>query len=182
MATKKTAKKKAPAKKTPAKKAPAKKTPNKTPKKAETHPKRAQAAAEVAKLPPLDAKVAKELARRRAELKQYALSLPEAYEDHPWGESVAKVNKKVFLFMGHEGEDGMSYDVLGFGVKLPVSGDDALELPFTEPMGYGLGKSGWVVVRFPANEEPPMEELRRWIDESYRAVAPKKLAALLPQR
>ena len=35
----------------------------------------------------------------------FALRLPGAYEDHPWGESVAKVNKKVFVFMGHPEDD-----------------------------------------------------------------------------
>ncbi len=33
-------------------------------------------------------------------LRSYALSLPEAWEDHPWGETAIKVRKKVFLFMG----------------------------------------------------------------------------------
>lgn len=36
----------------------------------------------------------------RARCSNFALTLPEAYEDHPWGESVAKVHKKVFAFFG----------------------------------------------------------------------------------
>ena len=39
-------------------------------------------------------------ARAASRLKSFALSLPEAYEDHPWGESVAKVRGKVFVFLG----------------------------------------------------------------------------------
>ena len=39
---------------------------------------------------------------RKAEkrLVKYALAFPEAWEDHPWGENVAKVRKKVFAFFG----------------------------------------------------------------------------------
>ncbi|WP_428261070.1 MmcQ/YjbR family DNA-binding protein [Haliangium sp.] len=107
-------------------------------------------------------------------LRAHALSLPEAWEDHPWGESVAKVGKKVFVFLGRPDPD--SY---GFSVKLPRSGDFALGLSFTTPTGYGLGRSGWVSATLTADELPPVEMLTAWIDESYRAVAPKKLAARL---
>ncbi|HYO64678.1 MAG TPA: MmcQ/YjbR family DNA-binding protein, partial [Archangium sp.] len=40
-------------------------------------------------------------------------------------------------------------------------------------------KSGWINASFPPGKEPPVEMLREWIDESYRAVAPKKLVAQL---
>ena len=106
-------------------------------------------------------------------LRAHALSLPEAREDFPWGERVVKVRKKVFLFMGHGG-DGLS-----LSVKLPESQTVALMLPFTEPTGYGLGKSGWVSATFGRKERPPVDMLVEWIDESYRAVAPKKLVAEL---
>ena len=42
-------------------------------------------------------------------------------------------------------------------------------------MGYGLGDSGWVSVKF--GPGLPFDMLRDWIDESYRAVAPKKLTS-----
>jgi hypothetical protein len=36
----------------------------------------------------------------------YALSLPETWLDHPWGEDLAKVRGKVFVFFGMpEGSD-----------------------------------------------------------------------------
>jgi predicted DNA-binding protein (MmcQ/YjbR family) len=53
----------------------------------------------------------------------------------------------------------------------------ALMLPFAEPTHYGLGKSGWVTAQFGVRDEIPLALLREWIDESYRAVAPKKLIA-----
>jgi predicted DNA-binding protein (MmcQ/YjbR family) len=120
--------------------------------------------------------MAKARAPKRPEavlLREFALSLPEAYEEFPWGERVAKVKGKVFVFLGKdEGEFGLS-------VKLPQSGMLALGLPFAAPTGYGLGKAGWVTVRFGAREKAPVDLLRSWIDESYRAVAPKKLLAAL---
>lgn len=106
-------------------------------------------------------------------VREMALAYPEAVEEHPWGESAFKVRKKVFVFMG--GEKGWS----GISVKLPESAPAALEEPFTEPTGYGLGKSGWVSARFDEVTEPPFDLLAEWIDESYRAVAPKRLAAQL---
>jgi predicted DNA-binding protein (MmcQ/YjbR family) len=101
----------------------------------------------------------------------FALALPEAWEDHPWGETVVKVAKKVFVFFGVEGGLGD----FGLCVKLPESAEAALALPNAEPAGYGLGKSGWVVVKFHRGDDVPLDDVRAWIVESYRAVAPKKL-------
>ena len=42
------------------------------------------------------------IADRRAQARAFALSLPGATEDFPWGESVAKVNRKVFVFLGRD--------------------------------------------------------------------------------
>jgi len=107
----------------------------------------------------------------KAELVAFALTLPEAWEDHPWGEIVAKVGKKVFVFFGVEGGLGD----FGLCVKLPESGPAVLELPNAEPAGYGLGKSGWVVVKYFAGDAVPLDDVRAWIVESYRAVASKTL-------
>jgi len=107
-----------------------------------------------------------------AALRAHALSYPDAKEDFPWGERVVKVRGKVFLFLG-KGES------LSLSVKLPGSANVALGLPFTSPTAYGLGKSGWITARFEKRDKPPLEMLRQWIDESYRAVAPKRLAAAL---
>ena len=46
----------------------------------------------------------------------FALGLPETHEDHPWGETVIKVNKKVFVFLGIE--EPTEKWVPTFGVKL----------------------------------------------------------------
>jgi hypothetical protein len=107
-----------------------------------------------------------------------ALGYPEAHEDHPWGETAIKVRTKVFCFLGvGEGAGGG----LTIGVKLPDSHPLALAQPHVTPMRYGLGKSGWVVGQFPAEELPPMPMIEAWLDESYRAVAPRTLAKALAE-
>jgi predicted DNA-binding protein (MmcQ/YjbR family) len=115
------------------------------------------------------------LAKAARALRELALAYPGATEEFPWGERVVKVNKKVFVFLGHdEGDD------LHLSVKLPASQAVALLLPFAAPTGYGLGKAGWVTATFGPKDSPPLDMLRAWLDESYRAVAPKKLLASLP--
>jgi predicted DNA-binding protein (MmcQ/YjbR family) len=108
----------------------------------------------------------------RAKLRDYALALPEAHEDMPWGERVVKVKNKVFVFLGHDADT----EHLGLSVKLPSSNKSALRLPFSSPTGYGLGKSGWVSAKLDDRSQASFEMLRDWVKESYCAVAPKGLA------
>ena len=108
-------------------------------------------------------------------LRKHAAEKPGAWEDHPWGETVYKIGKKVFVFLGLD--DG----VFGMSCKLPDSSEAAVTMfRWAEPTGYGLGKSGWVTARFERTDDVPVELLREWIDESYRAVAPKR--AEVPKR
>ena len=108
-----------------------------------------------------------------AHLRAHGLGFPEAIEDHPWEHVVLKVRGKIFVFL--DDSDG-----LGLTVKLPVSRDFALIFDFASPAGYGLGRSGWISCRFAPDDSIDLELLERWLAESYRAIAPKKLAALLP--
>jgi predicted DNA-binding protein (MmcQ/YjbR family) len=107
-----------------------------------------------------------------AQLRDHAMAKPEATEHFPWGERAIKVKGKVFLFMRADARQ------LSLSTKLPRSGAVALLLPFATPTGYGLGKAGWVSAAFSASDQPPADMLCSWIDESYQAVAPAKLAAL----
>ena len=77
-------------------------------------------------------------------VRSFALGLPGAGEEFPWGDTVVKVNKKIFVFLGVT--DG-SYP-LSVGVKLKDEAmhAHALSCPGAEPSGYGLGKAGWVQV------------------------------------
>ena len=100
-------------------------------------------------------------------VREFALGLPGAWEDHPWGESAVKVGKKVFVFLG------VPSSGFGMGVKLPDSGGALLTMPFAQPAGYGLGRSGWVEMRFDEGDEAPLDLLIECVEESYRAIAPK---------
>lgn len=106
-------------------------------------------------------------------LRARALAFPETTEDFPWGERAIKVRSKAFLFLRAEGT------AVSFSVKLPHSAAEALELPFVEPTGYGLGKHGWVTATVDATRDAPLETFEAWLAESYRAVAPKRLAKQL---
>ena len=110
----------------------------------------------------------------RRKILRFALALPEAYEDHPWGEDVAKVAGKVFVFLG-AGQDPAR---LGMTVKLDESLEQALAVPGAAPTGYGLGRAGWVTVPL-RDTTPPPAVLLDWVEESYRRVAPRRLAAAL---
>jgi predicted DNA-binding protein (MmcQ/YjbR family) len=105
---------------------------------------------------------------------EFALMLPEAWEDHPWEETVVKVAKKIFVFLGSEESPTWP----SMSVKLRESHDQALAVPGAEPTGYGLGRSGWVTIPF-RTKLPPLGVLTDLVEESYRLVAPKRLAASL---
>ena len=103
-------------------------------------------------------------------IRAFAAGLPEAWEDHPWGESVFKVGKKVFVFLG-VGDAGH------VTVKLRERQDEAMAFAWVKPSGYGLDRGGWVSCTLPP--DAPLEMILGWIEESYRTVAPKKLVAVL---
>jgi predicted DNA-binding protein (MmcQ/YjbR family) len=111
------------------------------------------------------------LAVAEAALRRHALNYPEAHEEFPWGDRALKVKGKIFVIMHRNAERFI------LSLKLPISGKTALGLPFASPTAYGLGKSGWVSAQFSPADEVPVEMIKEWIDESYRAVAPKKLVA-----
>jgi hypothetical protein len=110
------------------------------------------------------------------ELRAFGLAYPGAHTKSPWpGHMDLAVNEKTFAYLSVEGEP------FAISCKLPRSGAVALMLPFVKPTAYGLGKSGWVTAEPPAGKALPVDLFKEWIDESYRAQAPKKLVAELPR-
>lgn len=111
------------------------------------------------------------------QVRAFGLAYPGAHTKSPWpGHLDLAVNDKTFAYLGLEGEP------FKISCKLPRSADHALMLPHTQPTGYGLGKSGWVSMSLPPGATVPLDLLQAWIDESYRAQAPKKLLAQLDAR
>lgn len=108
------------------------------------------------------------------ELREFGLKYPGAHTKSPWpGHLDLAVNDKTFAYLSIEGQP------FSIGCKLPHSGAAALMFPFAKPTGYGLGKSGWVTATFAEGDVLPTELFKEWIDESYRAQAPKKLVKAL---
>ncbi len=147
--------------------------------KTKTVPKRAKS---VPKAKPAKAKPAKVTASKRPasptdavlkELRELGLAYPGVHLKSPWpGHLDLAVNDKTFAYLSVEGEP------FSISCKLPTSAAVALMLPHAQPTPYGLGKSGWVSITFP-DGKVPIEMLKAWIDESYRAQAPKKLVKTL---
>ena len=61
-------------------------------------------------------------------------------------------------------------------MKLDRSLGYALTLSFVKPMGYGLGRAGWVGIQIEKGDVP-LDVLREWVVESYELIAPRKLVA-----
>lgn len=107
-------------------------------------------------------------------LEEFALGLPEAWPDTPWGDRVVKVGKKIFVFLS--GPDATQPVIT---VKLPDSRDHAMSYPETFPTRYGLGKHGWVTIYV---DNVPVDErdvLFEFVEESFRAVATKTIVKRL---
>jgi predicted DNA-binding protein (MmcQ/YjbR family) len=105
------------------------------------------------------------------DLRAFGLTYPGTSRASPWPEhDDLRVKDKTFAFMGAAGQP------FSLSLKLPYSGPEALDLPYAKPTGYGMGKSGWVSLSpGPDDDLPPMDKLKSWLDESYRAQAPKSL-------
>jgi predicted DNA-binding protein (MmcQ/YjbR family) len=111
-----------------------------------------------------------------ASLKALALDLPGAWPDNPWGDSVVKVGKKIFVFLGDSGDNST------LTVKVPESHEHAMSFSGAVPTGYGLGKAGWVTIPVAGVGDDDAEALHDFVEESYRTIATKKLIKELDAR
>ena len=104
-------------------------------------------------------------------LRALGLTFPGAHLKSPWpGHLDLAVKDKTFAYLSAPG------DPFKVSCKLPESAAAALMLPFVSPTEYGLGKSGWVTARLDPKARVPAGLFESWIEESYRAQAPKTLA------
>ena len=111
------------------------------------------------------------------ELRAWGLTLPGAHRKSPWPDhDDLAVKDKTFAYLPGKGKP------FSLSCKLPYTGYEALQLPFAEPTGYGLGKSGWVSFNPTEHQIPSVDRLKAWIEESYRAQAPRRLVKELDDR
>ena len=111
------------------------------------------------------------------ELRAFGLSLPGAHCKSPWPDhDDLAVKDKTFAYLPAKDQP------FSLSCKLPYTGYAALQLPFAKPTAYGLGKSGWVSFSPAPDEIPPLGQLKDWVEESYRAQAPRKLVKELDDR
>jgi predicted DNA-binding protein (MmcQ/YjbR family) len=108
-------------------------------------------------------------------VRRICLKLPEAYEEETWGQATFRVAKKIFAMAG-------GHDPAKPAVSVKVSRQDQQALlaqgdPFFFP-AY-VGPKGWIGVDLTSGglDWAEMEEL---IVDSYRLIAPKRLAAQIP--
>ena len=103
-------------------------------------------------------------------LRRLALSLPEAYEDEPWGHPVFKVGEnKMFASMA-VGERSVRLTV-----KLtPEEREMAQLLPYVSRARY-VGRYGWVTAE--VADEESLGCALDWLRESYWLKAPPHLRA-----
>jgi hypothetical protein len=122
-------------------------------------------------------------------VRAFALGLPAAEEDFPWGETVIKVRRKpgvppwrkegvhgpMFLWMGQRDSDSPAVCV-----KLTSSYEEAVAVAHATPTTRsGLGQWGWLTVRL-RNVGVPLA--CDWVEESYRNVAPRRFVVELDGR
>jgi len=112
------------------------------------------------------------------ELRAWGLALPGAHRKSPWPDhDDLAVKDKTFAYLPAKGSSSFS-----LSCKLPYTGYEALQLPYAQPTGYGLGKSGWVSFNPGEDDIPDIEQLKAWVEESYRAQAPRRLVNELDAR
>lgn len=113
-------------------------------------------------------------------VRAFALSLPAAFEDFPWGVPVVKVATgskwpPLFLWLGPR-----DCDAPAVYMKLTESYEQAVKIAGAFPTAMsGVGQWGRLTIPLPVRD---LDLLFDWVDESYRAVAPKRLVAVLDRR
>lgn len=108
-------------------------------------------------------------------LRHAALQYPETHEGiacegTALEKRTIKARNKAFIFLG-------ATDVM---FKVAASIPEITALAAKEPTRYKVGAHGWTTVTFGDINTLPLDHLTRWLDESYRLIAPKQLVALLP--
>jgi predicted DNA-binding protein (MmcQ/YjbR family) len=106
-------------------------------------------------------------------LRAICLVLPEAVEKEAWGDPTFRVREKIFA-MAKRGDGRVSvWCKAPPGSQMVLVGADP-ERFFIPPY---VGHKGWVGIRL--DDAPDWSEVAQVVSQSYRLIAPKRLAALL---
>jgi predicted DNA-binding protein (MmcQ/YjbR family) len=101
------------------------------------------------------------------QIRQLALSLPETYEDAPWGFPVFKVGANRMFAWLHEDEP------VELTVKLTREEREIAELlPYVRKASY-VGRYGWVTAQ--VTDDESLRAALEWVRESYWLRAPAEL-------
>jgi hypothetical protein len=105
-------------------------------------------------------------------LRAICMALPEAVEKETWDIPTFRVRDKIFV---------MAHDPAAFWCKAPRGVQDILvgaapERFFIPPY---VGHKGWIGVHFDSASD--WAEVEALVRRSYRLIAPKRLAALVPE-
>jgi predicted DNA-binding protein (MmcQ/YjbR family) len=103
-------------------------------------------------------------------IRELALSLPETYEDEPWGHPVFKVaDNRMFASMSEAGR------TVSLTVKLTAEEREIAHLlPYVSRARY-VGRYGWITAE--VTDEESLEAALEWVRESYWLKAPAELRA-----
>jgi predicted DNA-binding protein (MmcQ/YjbR family) len=101
-------------------------------------------------------------------IRELALSLPETYEDEPWGHPVFKVGENRMFASMSAGDEAVHLTV-----KLTAEEREiARLLPYVRKAKY-VGRYGWVTAD--VTDEDSLESALEWLRESYWLRAPAEL-------
>ena len=111
-------------------------------------------------------------------LRRLCLALPEAHEQEAWGEPTFRVRKKLFAMFAsganhHGGGRHAVWCKAGPGnqeIMVRFKPDRFFVPPY-------VGPSGWIGIYLDGDVE--WDEVGELLRDSYRLIAPRKLAALL---
>ncbi|MEM9587232.1 MAG: hypothetical protein AAGA03_08115 [Planctomycetota bacterium] len=106
-------------------------------------------------------------------IREFANQFPEVIETDSCVNRAFKAANKSFLFMG------MKEDTYNLRIKLCESLPEVEALEADDPGAYSVGAHGWVHIVLPHTKAIPKKRRERWISESFRLLAPKRLVTTL---
>jgi predicted DNA-binding protein (MmcQ/YjbR family) len=113
-----------------------------------------------------------------AEVREIALSFPEAFEKVSWGRPVFCAPKMFVMYGGSmKGDTAGSYIQFPHSILVKVDDSDrrALEQDARFFFPAYMGPFGWLGLDFTATKKVDWGEVRELVDASFRMVASKKL-------